>query len=131
MHTEENIIVMHIRAGDSVAFPNISVTQDERIPLTQLPLFWRTAEKMGKMHRNPKYYIATDSVLVLDSAKARFGEKLLYSQGIPSHDDLNSNHKNTDTKKLLIGFLKVCDDVKVFQCCGVSTHFTTGADFFQ
>jgi len=132
MHTEENIIVMHIRAGDSVAFPNISVTQDERIPLTQLPLFWSTAEKMGKMHRNPKYYIATDSVLVLDSAKARFGEKLLHSQGIPSHDDLNSNHKNTDTKKLLIDWLNLANAATVIH--GPWSTFTEKAlvyNYFQ
>ena len=109
IHIEEQMIVMHIRTGDYVAFRNISLTQDERIPLTQLPLFWRTAEKVGKMQRNPKYYIATDSVYVLDSAKARFGEKLKYSQGIPSHSDLNPNHDNANTKKILIDWLTLAN----------------------
>lgn len=109
IHIQVQMIVMHIRTGDYVAFRNISTTQDERIPLTQLPLFWRTAEKLGKLKRNPKFYVATDSVHVLDSAKARFGDKLQYSQGIPSHSDLNPNHNNTDTKKILMDWLTLAN----------------------
>ena len=100
-----DIVVLHIRTGDSLAFSNISVSRDERIPLTQLHLFWKAAEKLGKMRKDPRYYVASDNSQVIESALAYFGDKLSTSEGSPSHVDLNPSHDTSSSLKIIRDWL--------------------------
>jgi hypothetical protein len=100
-----DIVALHIRTGDSLAFSNISVSRDERIPLTQLHLFWKAAEKLGKMRKDPRYYVASDNSQVIESALAYFGDKLSTSEGSPSHVDLNPSHDTSSSLKIIRDWL--------------------------
>jgi hypothetical protein len=105
----QDIVALHIRTGDSFAFPNISVSRDERIPLTQLHLFWKAAEKLGKMRKHPLYYVASDNSQVIESAKVYFGDKLCTSEGLPSHVDLNPMHGTSGSSKIIRDWLVLAE----------------------
>ena len=107
--SKQDIVALHIRTGDSFAFPNISISNDERIPVKQLHLFWKAAENIGKMRKDPLYYVASDNSEVIESAKAYFGVKLSTSEGLPSHVDLNPSHDTSSFSKIIRDWLTLAE----------------------
>jgi len=105
MLENQNVIALHIRMGDKLAFSNIAQSGDERIPWKELPLFFNAAIKVAENVSNVLYFLATDNMQVIDMAKDYLGKKLITIAGTPSHLDLMPAYNKTGFWKLIMDWL--------------------------